>query len=121
MTLVLPNVLGRHTLAILGVKELASGCAAILGFTMPIWTVLLGVLVIKEKLARRIGLAVLAVALAIGLLTFNEVTALAGRPLGIVWMELAALSWHGAPPAARDQRHERHGHPAGRHRECQPD
>ena len=92
-TLGLPNVLGWHTMAILGVKELASGRAAILGFTMPIWTVLLGVLFFKEKLTRRIGLAVLAVALAIGLLTFNELTALAGKPLGIVWMEGAALSW----------------------------
>ena len=89
----LPNMLGWHTLAILGVKELASGRAAILGFTMPIWTVLLSVLVLGETLTRRIGLAVAAVALAIGLLTFNELNALTGHPLGIVWMELAALSW----------------------------
>jgi drug/metabolite transporter (DMT)-like permease len=34
-----------------------------------------------------------AVALTIGLLTFNELTALSGKPLGIVWMELAALCW----------------------------
>ncbi len=93
ITLGLPNMLGWHTLAILGVKELASGRAAILGFTMPIWTVLLGVLVLGEKLTWRIGLAVLSVALAIGLLTFNELSALSGKPLGIVWMELAALSW----------------------------
>lgn len=89
----LPNMLGWHTLAILGVKELASGRAAILGFTMPIWTVLLSVLVLGERLTRRVGFAALAVALAIGLLTFNELTALKGRPLGIVWMELAALCW----------------------------
>lgn len=38
----LPNVLGWHTLSIFGVQELASGRAAILGFTMPIFTVLLG-------------------------------------------------------------------------------
>ena len=93
ITLGLPNVLGWHTLAILGVKVLASGRAAILGFTMPIWTVLLGVLVFKEKLTRRIVFAMLAVALTIGLLTFNELTAITGKPLGIVWMELAALSW----------------------------
>lgn len=93
VTLGLPNVLGWHTMAILGVKELASGRAAILGFTMPIWTVVLGVLFFKEKLTRRVSLAVLAVALAIGLLTFNELTALTGKPVGIVWMELAALSW----------------------------
>jgi len=89
----LPNMLGWHTFAILGVKELASGRAAILGFTMPIWTVLLSVLVLGERLTRRVGFAVVAVALAIGLLTFNELTTLSGRPLGIVWMELAALSW----------------------------
>lgn len=89
----LPNMLGWHTFAILGVKELASGRAAILGFTMPIWTVLLSVLVLGERLTRRVGFAAVAVALAIGLLTFNELTTLSGRPLGIVWMELAALSW----------------------------
>lgn len=89
----LPNMLGWHTMAILGVKELASGRAAILGFTMPIWTVMLGVLLLGERLTRRVGVAVVAVALAIGLLTFNEFTTLAGRPLGIVWMELAAMSW----------------------------
>jgi drug/metabolite transporter (DMT)-like permease len=93
VTLGLPNVLGWHTLAILGVKELASGRAAILGFTMPIWTVLLGALLFKQKLTPRVGLAVLAVALAIGLLTFNEFTAITGRPLGILWMEGAALCW----------------------------
>jgi len=93
MTLGLPNVLGWHTMAILGVKELASGRAAILGFTMPIWTVLLGVLFFGERLTHRVALAAVAVALAIGLLTFNELTALAGRPLGIMWMEGAALSW----------------------------
>ena len=93
ITLGLPNVLGWHTASILGVQELASGRAAILGFTMPIWTVLLGTLFLGEKLTVRIGVAVLAVAAAIGLLISNELGALAGRPIGIVWMELAALLW----------------------------
>ncbi|MDD5030789.1 MAG: DMT family transporter [Rhodoferax sp.] len=93
VTLGLPNMLGWHTMSILGVKELASGRAAILGFTMPIWTVLLGVLLFGEKLTRRVSFAAAAVALAIGLLTFNELTTLAGHPLGIMWMEGAALSW----------------------------
>lgn len=91
--LALPNMLGWHTFAILGVKELASGRAAILGFTMPVWTVLIGVLFLGEKLTARVQLATLAVVLAIGLLISNELTALAGRPLGIGWMGLAAISW----------------------------
>jgi drug/metabolite transporter (DMT)-like permease len=93
VTLGLPNMLGWHTAAILGVKELASGRAAILGFTMPIWTVLLGTLFLGEKLTARISVAVVAVAAAIGLLVSNELGAMAGRPIGILWMELAALLW----------------------------
>lgn len=89
----LPNMLGWHTLAILGVKELASGRAAILGFTMPIWTVLLGALLFGQRLSRRSALASALVAGAIALLTWGELSALAGRPLGIAWMEGAALSW----------------------------
>ncbi len=88
-----PNILGWHALSILGVKELASGRAAVLGFTMPIWTVLLGVLFFGERLTRRTGLAALAVAAAVALLASSEFSTLAGRPQGIVWMELAAVCW----------------------------
>jgi drug/metabolite transporter (DMT)-like permease len=89
----LPNMLGWHTASILGVKELASGRAAILGFTMPIWTVLISVLFLGEKLTRRVAFAAVSVAIAIALLSSVEFTALSGRPLGIVWMEIAALFW----------------------------
>ena len=89
----LPNMLGWHTVSILGVKELASGRAAILGFTMPIWTVLIGVLFLGEKLTRRVAFAAVAVAVAITLLISHEFTTLSGRPLGIVWMEIAAVCW----------------------------
>lgn len=89
----IPNMLGWHTVSILGVKELASGRAAILGFTMPIWTVLIGVLFLGERLTRRVALAAVAVAIAIVLLTSSEFTAISGRPLGIVWMEIAAVCW----------------------------
>lgn len=88
-----PNMLGWHTLSILGVKELASGRAAILGFTMPIWTVLIGVLFLGEKLTRRVTLAAVAVLIAITLLISNEFITLKGNPIGIVWMELAAVCW----------------------------
>lgn len=89
----LPNFLGWHTVSILGVKELASGRAAILGFTMPIWTVLISVLFLGEQLTRRVAVAAVAVAIAIALLTASEFTALSGRPLGIMWMEIAAVCW----------------------------
>ncbi|WP_322996038.1 DMT family transporter [Castellaniella sp.] len=40
----LPNVMGWHGLSIIGVSLLPAGRAAILGFTMPVFTVLLAVL-----------------------------------------------------------------------------
>ena len=93
VTLALPNMLGWHTISIFGVKELSSGRAAILGFTMPIWTVLLGALFLGQKLTLRVAWATLAVAAAIALLMAHELHNLTGRPLGVLWMELAALSW----------------------------
>ena len=89
----LPNMLGWHTVSILGVKELASGRAAILGFTMPIWTVLISVLVLGERLTRRVAFAAVSVAIAVALLSSVELTALSGHPIGILWMEMAALLW----------------------------
>lgn len=91
--LALPNMLGWHTISIFGVKELSSGRAAILGFTMPIWTVLIGTLFLGEKLTARVAWATAAVAAAIALLMANEINTLSGRPLGVLWMELAAVSW----------------------------
>ncbi|MFM2112048.1 MAG: hypothetical protein RLZZ271_708 [Pseudomonadota bacterium] len=89
----LPNVLGWHTLAILGVSHLASGRAAILGFTMPIWTVLIGAALFGERLTARVGIAVLAVCAAVGLLTWHEISTLSGKPVGVVFMLSAAVCW----------------------------
>jgi drug/metabolite transporter (DMT)-like permease len=91
--LALPNIFGWHLFSILGVQALASGRAAILGFTMPIWTVLLGWLLFGQGLSRRALVSVACGAVAVTLLVGHEITALAGRPLGILWMQLAALSW----------------------------
>jgi len=89
----LPNMLGWHTLAIMGVKELASGRAAILGFTMPIWTVLFGMVFLQERPTRRAWLACGAVAVAVGLLLSHELANLSGRPVGVAWMLGAAMLW----------------------------
>ena len=93
VVLTLPNIFGWHLFSILGVQELASGRAAILGFTMPIWTVLLAIAFFGEKLSRRALISVACGALAVALLVAHEITSLAGRPLGILWMQIAAVSW----------------------------
>ena len=89
----LPNVLGWHTLSIFGVQELASGRAAILGFTMPIFTVLIGAFFFGERITPRVRLAVLCAGVAIGLLLWHELQRLSGRPNGVAWMLGAALCW----------------------------
>jgi drug/metabolite transporter (DMT)-like permease len=91
--LALPNILGWHFCSIIGLSQLASGRAAILGFTMPVWTVLLSVLIFREPMRARTGMAVVGATAAVGLLSAQELAHLAGRPAGIVWMQLAALSW----------------------------
>jgi len=89
----LPNVMGWHGLSIIGVAHLPAGRAAILGFTMPVFTVLLAVLFYGERFTARLALAVTAVLIAIALLLWNEVHALAGSPVGIAWMQAAAFCW----------------------------
>ncbi len=91
--LAVPNMLGWHGLSIFGLQQLPSGRAAILGFTMPVWTVLIGVLFYRQQLTLRLGVAVGAVLLAIGLLLSNELERLAGSPAGILWMQGAAFAW----------------------------
>lgn len=88
-----PNILGWHGLSIIGVAHLPAGRAAILGFTMPVWTVLLAVLFYRERFSARLALAVAAVLLAIGLLLWDELAQLAGSPVGVAWMQGAALAW----------------------------
>ena len=93
LVLALPNIFGWHLFSILGVQELASGRAAILGFTMPIWTVLLAVAFFGERLTRRAVISVACAGVAVALLVAHEISSLAGRPLGILWMQIAAVCW----------------------------
>lgn len=93
LVLGLPNMLGWHGMSILGVMQLPAGRAAILGFTMPVWTVVLGVLFYGERLSARLLLAVAAVLAGITLLLWDELAQLAGQPAGIAWMQGAALCW----------------------------
>jgi drug/metabolite transporter (DMT)-like permease len=93
LVLAVPNIFGWHLFSILGVQALASGRAAILGFTMPIWTVVLGALWFGQPLTRRAALAVACASVAVALLVGHELSAIAGRPLGVLFMQVAAVCW----------------------------
>jgi drug/metabolite transporter (DMT)-like permease len=87
------NMVAWYVLSIVGIKLLASGRAAILGYTLPVWVALIGFLLYGERQGARLGLALVAAALGAGLLLANEVQALAGSPLGTLCMLTAAAIW----------------------------
>jgi drug/metabolite transporter (DMT)-like permease len=89
----LPNILAWHVCSIMGITHLASGRAAVLGFTMPIWTVLISALITRAMPSRRTWAATACVAVAVALLLSHEVGQIAGRPAGVAWMVAGAMSW----------------------------
>ena len=93
LKLAIPNVIAWHLLAIVAIKMLPSGRAAILGYTMPVWAVVIGLIAFDERPLRRHWLGVLAALVGTLLLLSSELTALAGAPLGTVLMLAAAAAW----------------------------
>lgn len=87
------NIVGWNIFAIYGVSMLPSGRAAILGYTMPLWSALLSVWFLNEPLTRRrlIGLALGMGGMA--LLIGAEFEKLGSAPLGVLLMLIAAISW----------------------------
>jgi drug/metabolite transporter (DMT)-like permease len=75
------------------VKHLSSGRAAILGYSMPIFSALLGAWLFKTALGRRGWLGVSAAALGVGLLLWHELSTLAGRPGYVALALVAACTW----------------------------
>ncbi len=91
--LAIPNMLVWHSMVIIGVKLLSSGRAAILGYTMPMWAALSGLLFFGDRLDRK---GVIGIALAMsgaGLLLSSEFSNISGQPLGTVTVLIAAAGW----------------------------
>jgi len=87
------NMIAWHLLAIFAIKMLPAGRAAILGYTMPVWAVIIGLIAFNEKPLRRHWWGVLAALVGTLLLLSSEFTTLAGSPLGTVLMLVAAAAW----------------------------
>jgi len=87
------NMFVWHATIILAVKTLSSGRAAILGYTMPIFSAVIGMLLFNAVLSRRGWIGVTAAAVGVGLLLWHELTQLAGRPVGVALALVAAATW----------------------------
>jgi len=89
----LTNMIVWHVVAILAIQALSSGRAAILGYTMPIFSALWGVAMFGERLTPRHVAGVAAAAAGVALLLWHEFGALSGKPLAALGMLLAAAVW----------------------------
>jgi drug/metabolite transporter (DMT)-like permease len=87
------NMVVWHIAIIFAVQNLSSGRAAILGYTMPIFSAVIGALFFSAVLSRRAWAGVAAAALGVALLLWHEFTGLSGHPLGVALALLAACVW----------------------------
>lgn len=87
------NIVGWNVLLVYGVLLLPSGRAALLGYTMPVWSVLLSVWLLGERLTgpRLIGL-VLGFA-GVLVLMGGSLDGMLQAPVGVICMIAAAWSW----------------------------
>lgn len=91
--LTLFNMVIWHALMISAVKSLTSGRAAILGYSMPIFSALLGAWLFGNRLTLRGWSGVAAAALGVLLLLWHEISNFAGKPVGVLLALVSALAW----------------------------
>jgi drug/metabolite transporter (DMT)-like permease len=91
--LTLTNMVVWHVLVILAIPLLSSGRAAILGYTMPVFSALWGSALFGQRLAPRQVAGVGAAAVGVALLLWHELGRLAGAPAGVAMMLGAAVTW----------------------------
>ena len=86
------NVIGWNAFLIYGIRRLPSGRAALIGYTMPLWSTLLSVWLLGERLtARRAASLALGMAGVVVLLA-GDAAGMASAA-GVALMLAAALSW----------------------------
>ena len=87
------NMFIWHVLVVLAVPMLSSGRAAILGYTMPIFSAVWGVLWFQAPLRLRMWAGIAAALLGVLLLLWNELTHFAGQPLAVGMVLVSAAAW----------------------------
>ncbi len=88
-----PNIMIWYAVVTVAITLLPAGRAAILGFTMPAWAALIGVVIYRERLGTRTALGVACAVAGVALLVSGDWSALVDHPLGMTLMLIAAFSW----------------------------
>ncbi|MFQ5897010.1 MAG: DMT family transporter [Candidatus Methylomirabilia bacterium] len=87
------NITGWHMFSAYGVALIHAGRAAIIAYTMPLWAVILGRVILHEPLTRARGLALLLGLAGLAILIGPELRSLWGAPAGALLMVCAAVCW----------------------------
>jgi drug/metabolite transporter (DMT)-like permease len=77
----------------MAVLAIPSGHASVLAYTMPLWVALLGFVVFRQPLSRRLLLSLVIGALAVAALMLPNFRTYAAAPAGLFWGLLAGLCW----------------------------
>jgi drug/metabolite transporter (DMT)-like permease len=87
------NMFVWHALIIVAIQSLSSGRAAILGYSMPIFSALLGAFLFGNRLSARGWGGVAAAALGVFLLLWHELSNFAGHPVAVLYALISAATW----------------------------
>jgi drug/metabolite transporter (DMT)-like permease len=87
------NITGWNLCSAYGVTYLPSGRAAIIAYTMPLWSILLSVWLLHEPMTRRRTLGLLLGILGLTVLIGSDLSELRAAPVGTMLMLGAAVSW----------------------------
>ena len=87
------NMFIWHAGMIMGLTHLSSGRAAILGYTMPVFSALMGAAFYGARLSGRNWIGVAAASTGVVLLLWHEVHRMAGAPTGVALLLVSAVSW----------------------------
>lgn len=87
------SIVGWNVLVIYGVGHLPSGRAALLGYSMPLWSMLLSVWLLDERFTARRGVALLLGMGGVMVLLGADLARMTSAATGVVLMVGAAISW----------------------------
>jgi drug/metabolite transporter (DMT)-like permease len=93
LKLAIPNAIIWHLLVVIALRMLPAGRSAILGYTMPVWVVIAGMLFFHERPSARQSVGVLCAFAGMILLLSSELREIAGRPQATLLVLAAAAAW----------------------------
>jgi drug/metabolite transporter (DMT)-like permease len=91
--LALFNITGWNGLLLFGLQQLPAGRSVILAFTMPVWSVLFSLALVREPLSRRKIVGLTLGVLGLGLLLGDDIRNLRRTPVAALLIVGAAMAW----------------------------